>query len=179
MDKENELSIQDKRLVMRMADLWPLQDKLVKEIPQINAIPEFSKVTTFITQRPILREVAFYYLYHNKVIDYVKVFTAENIKDIYFHEHPDYNSFYEVGVPIVVILLGTEMYNQQMITILNLFSDNFLSNANAKALIFCFEGSMQEFKNKYKNVQERGILNTGKTFSLTKTSLKSKDKFEM
>ena len=55
MDKENELSIQDKRLVMRMADLWPLQDKLVKEIPQINAIPEFSKVTTFITQRPILR----------------------------------------------------------------------------------------------------------------------------
>lgn len=174
MNTQN-LTIQDYRLIRRMAPLMPIEDALLNERGQIDAL-DFSKITTFITQRPIIKSLAFYYLYHNKVIDDVKVFTAENIKDIYFHEHADYKSFYDFNAPIILITLGTEMYNQQMITILNLFVENFLAYPKSKALIFGFIGTSQDFKFKYKDAQDRGVLNSGKTVVITKTPLRQKTK---
>ena len=171
------MNTQDLRLIRRMAELMPLKDPIVKEKSQIDKL-EFSKLTTFITSRPISRELSFYYLFHNQVIDFVKVFTAETIKDIYVNVHPDYKSLHEVSSPIIVILLGTEVYNKQMITILNIFTDLFLRDPHSKALIFSYEGTVQEFKNKYKNAQERGILNTGKTVSFTQITSKSSNNFE-
>jgi hypothetical protein len=172
------MNTQDLRLIRRMAELMPLKDPITTEKNQIDKL-DFSKVTTFITTRPILKEVSFYYLLHNQVIDYVKVFTAETIKDIYVNVHPDYKSFHEVSSPIIVIFLGTELYNKQMITILNIFVDNFLRDPHSKALIFAYEGTTQEFKDKYKNAKERGILNSGKTISFTQLTSKSKNQFEM
>jgi hypothetical protein len=103
----------------------------------------------------------------------VKLFTAEEIKDIYFGTHPDYKSLLEIMCPTVVVLLGKELYNKQMVSILNIFVDHFLSLSSTKSLLFIYEGSLQEFKNLYKNAQERGILNTGKTVHLTNTAQKA------
>lgn len=172
------MNTQDLRIVRRMAELMPLKDAIKKEKTQINKV-DFSKVTTFITPKPISREIAFYYLLHNNIIDFVKVLTAEAIKDIYMNNHPTYKSFHDLSYPIVVVLLGMELYNRQMITILNIFEDMFLSEPNSKALIFVYEGTVQDFRNKYKNTQERGILNTGKTVSLTQATSKSSSSFEL
>lgn len=172
------MNTQDLRLIRRMAELMPLKDPITAEKSQIDKI-EFSKVTTFITSRPISKELSFYYLLHNNIIDYVKLFTAETIKDIYVNVHPTYKSFHEVFSPIIVILLGKELYNKQMIVMLNIFSDLFLREPHAKALIFAYEGTVQNFKEKYKDAQGRGILNTGKTISFTQLISKSKNQFEM
>lgn len=167
------MNTQDLRLIRRMAELMPIKDSIPSEKSQIDEL-DFSKVITFITTRDVLKEVAFYYLLHNKVIDYVKVFTAETIKDIYVNVHPDYKSFHEVSSPIIVILLGTELYNKQMITILNIFVDNFLREPHSKSLIFAFKGTQQEFLNKYKNASERGVLNSGKDIALIKVAPEKK-----
>ena len=174
---DQPMNIQDLRLIRRMAPLMPFKDPITKEKSQIDKL-DFSKITTFITHRPVSRELAFYYLYHNKVIDFVKLFTAEEVKDIYVNVHPDYKSFNEVGSPIIVVLLGKELYNKQMITILNLFVDTFLRQPCSRALIFVYEGTSQDFKNKYKNAQERGVLNSGKTISFTQTA-KSASSYEI
>ena len=169
--KENntDLNTQDLRLIRRMAALMPFNDPITKEKLQIDTLdPQFSKITTFITSRSIAKELAFYYLYHNKVIDIVSLFSAEEIKNIYFNNYPGYSSIDEVGSPIVVILLGKELYNKEMVNILNLFVDHFTRLPQGKALIFIYEGTNLDFKSKYKNAQERGILNSGRTLSLNK-----------
>lgn len=172
------MNTRDLRIIRRMASLMPLKDSLEREKPQIDKI-EFSKVTTFITGRPILKEVIFYYLLKNDCVDYVKLFTAEEIKDIYVNNHPEYKSLYDISCPVVVILLGKEVYNKQMINILNLFEEAFCRNPSSRCLIFGYEGLVSEFKNKYKNAQDRGLLNTGKTVSLVAVGKSSKDRFEL
>lgn len=166
------MNVQDLRVIRRMSALMPIKDPIKREMVQINKL-DFSKHITFITPRSISREIAFYYLYHNGIIDFVKLFTAEEIKDIYFGTHPDYKSLLEIMCPTVVVLLGKEMYNKQMVSILNIFVDHFLSLPSTKSLLFIYEGSLQEFKNLYKNAQERGILSTGKTVHLTNTAQKA------
>ena len=79
-------SIQDKRLMRRMMELWPLRDPIIKERESLDKM-KFTKVTTFVVERAISREISFYYLLHNQVIDFVKVLTAEEIKDIYLGIH--------------------------------------------------------------------------------------------
>ena len=168
-NKVVDLNKQDLRLIRRMAELMPLNDPITKEKPYIDKL-EFSKITTFITPRSIAKELAFYYLYHNQVIDYVSVFSAEEIKNIYFDNYPGYKSIDEVGTPIIVVLLGKELYNKEMINSLNLFVDHFTRLPQGKALVFVYEGTNQEFKNKYKNELERGILNSGKTLSFNRAA---------
>lgn len=156
----SKLNTQDWRLFRRFTELTPLRDNILSEREVIDEKP-FSKITSFITSRPIQKELAFYYLMHNNVVDCVKVFSAEDIKDIYFNNHTDYKGFHDVGSPIYVILLGKELYNGQMINILNIFVDNFLRNPKSLALIFIYQGTKQEFDFKYMNTQERGVLNAG------------------
>ena len=158
-------SIQDKRLMRRMMELWPLRDPIIKERESLDKM-KFTKVTTFVVDRAISREISFYYLLHNQVIDFVKVLTAEEIKDIYLGNHPDYSSMNELVSPIFVVLLGKEAYNKLMINILNIFVDNFSRNMLSKALIFTYEGTKQDFDYKYKNLQERGILNCGQLVTI-------------
>lgn len=159
------MNVQDLRLVRRMAELMPIKDPLKKERTQIEKI-EFSKVITFISKRPVLHEIAFYYLYHNKIIDFVKVLSAEEIKDIYFKNHTEYSSIYDIQYPIVVVELGNELYNKQMVTILNVFEDTFLKNPLSKALIFLFNGIRKEFDCRYESTQEISMLNAGKIISM-------------
>ena len=47
------------------------------------------------------------------------------------------------------------------VNILNLFVDHFTRLPQGKALIFIYEGTNLDFKSKYKNAQERGILFLG------------------
>ena len=72
----------------------------------------------------------------------------------------------ELVSPIFVVLLGKEAYNKLMISILNIFVDNFSRNMLSKALIFTYEGTKQDFDYKYKNLQERGILNCGQLVTI-------------
>lgn len=164
--KEND---QNLRLISRMYALMPIHTPITSERLMIDSLdPQFSKITTFITSKPIAKELAFYYLTHNKIIDIVSLFSAEEIKNIYFNNYPGYSSIDEVGSPIVVILLGKELYNKEMVNILNLFVDHFTRLPQGKALIFIYEGTNLDFKSKYKNAQERGILNSGRTLSFNK-----------
>ena len=176
MENQN-VDIKDIRVARMMKELMPLSNPLNKERAQLDRV-EFSKITTFITPRPISRELAFYYLIHNHIIDFVKLFTAEEIKDIYLNLHPDYGGLNDVSSPIIVVLLGKELYNKQMITMLNILVDNFSRWPIGKALIFVYEGTTQDFKFKYKNAQERGVLNSGKTISLTQTTKSASTNFE-
>lgn len=167
--KATTLKTDELRFVRRLTELTPLRDNILAEREVIDEKP-FSKITSFITSRPIQKELACYYLLHNKVVDTTKVFSAEDIKDIYFHSHPVYNGFHDVEYPIYVILLGKELYNGQMINILNIFVDNFLRNPKSLALIFVYQGTKQEFDFKYMNTQERGVLNAGSIIQTDKVT---------
>ena len=162
------LNTQDLRMIRRFAPLMPMRDPIIAEREVID-IKKFTKVTTFITTRNIIKELAFYYLYHNKIIDYVKVFTAEQIKDIYVNVSSEYKSINDINYPILVILLGEELYNKQMVTILNILVGNFLRSPISKALIFAYKGTKQEFEDKYKNVKVRGDLNCGQIIQTDKS----------
>ena len=169
----SKLNKYDLRLINRFTELTPVKNPILSEREVIDKKP-FSKITTFITSKPIQKELAFYYLYHNKIIDFVRVFTAEEIKDIYFHNHKDYNGFSDVGSPIYVILLGKELYNGQMINILNIFVDNFLRDPISKALVFIYQGIREDFDSKYNNAKERGILNYGYIIESDKATTSTK-----
>ena len=171
----SKLKNTDLRMINRLTELTPLLDPITVEREVVDDLEHpFSKITTFITSRPIQKELAFYYLYHHKVIDFVKLFSAEDIKDIYFHSHKEYDGFHDIGSPIYVILLGKELYNGQMINILNIFVDNFLRNPISKALIFVYQGTKKDFDFKYRNAQERGILNTGMIVETDKAAVSIK-----
>lgn len=160
-------------VMRRLAPLMPINDPLEKERPQIEAL-EYHKIITFITQRPISREVAFFYLLSHKMVDFTKVFTAEEIKDIYMNNHPEYKSIYEIVSPNLLILLGKEVYNKLMISILNLLVDSFTRNPTSKTFMFGFTGLSKDFKEKYMNAQERGVLTTGKVILLTSKKVSTK-----
>lgn len=166
MGNVKSLSTQDLRLLRRVVELLPIKDISSEEKEIINKV-EFTKVITFITNKPIWREIAFQYIVHNNIVDFVKVFSAEDIKDIYFKQHSVFNSFSEIHWPIVVVLLGKELYNKQMVSIMNLFIDQYLRYTKAKSLIFVYEGTASGFSSLYNNAGERGILNSGKIITLT------------
>lgn len=156
-----EKNIQNNRVIWRMKELMPLKDKIKKEQEYINENVEWSSFTTFILSRPVWKEVVFYYLLHFNHVDHVKVFTAEAVKDIYMNKHPEYSSIHDVHAPYIVVVLGGELYNRQMINILNIFSDAVSSSGSFKGFIYVYCGTEKEFANIYCNQQERGLLKIG------------------
>lgn len=155
------MDAQSLRLIRRMAALMPIKDPIKKEKLFIDKECMWSSLTTFVVSRPVLKEVVFYYLLHHNQVDYVRVFTAEEIKDIYMSRHPDYESIHEVKAPYVVVLLGGEVYNKIMIDILNLFSASVMEGDHFKGFIYAYCGNKKEFALTYCNAQERGLLNIG------------------
>ena len=158
------MDVQSLRLIRRMAELMPIKDPIKKEKLFIDKECPWSPLTTFIVSRPVLKEVVFYYLLHHNQVDYVRVFTAEEIKDIYMSRHPEYESIHEVKTPYVVVLLGGEVYNKIMIDILNLFSEAVMKGDHFKGFIYAYHGNKKEFALTYCNAQERGLLNIGNQY---------------
>ena len=85
------MDAQSLRLIRRMAALLPISDPIKKEKIFINKNVIWSPLTTFISSRPVLKEIVFYYLLHFNQVDFVKTFTAEEVKDIYMNKHPEYS----------------------------------------------------------------------------------------
>ena len=114
----------DLRLIRRMAPLMPLSDPITQERVLLDRT-DFFKIVTFIVTRPIEREVAFYYLLKHNVVDYIKVFSVEELISIYFNHNDDYKSLEEIRSPVFLVILGKEVFNAKGITILNNFVDYF------------------------------------------------------
>ena len=163
------MNIQEVRLMSRLSCLLPLKDPIIKEREQIDNLG-WEKHITFITNRPIRKEVIFYYLLKNKVFDYTTILTAEEIKNIYFHSHHKYDTFNDIDSSIIIISLGIELNNKEMINILNLFIDECLERDDVKAIILIYQGTERDFNLKYKTVSDRGVLNTGKLVVLNQAS---------
>lgn len=155
------MNTQQMRIALRFSQLMPLKNEIEQEKKFINENVAWSPFTTFISPRPVLKEIVFYYLLHFNQVDFVRVFTAEEVKDIYMNKHPDYESIYDIQSPFTVVLLGSEVRNKLMIDILNLFSDAVSRGYNYKGFIYAFSGSEKEFAQTYCNAQERGLLNIG------------------
>ena len=154
------MNIQDTRLIYRMREILPIKESIPMERTQIDTIP-YERLITFITNRPIIKEIAFYYLFKNKKIDFVSVFTADDIIHIYFGTHPDYKNSQSITSPIIVIILGLEMYNKELITILNMFTEQYIRKSETSTLIYAYQGTTTAFNLKYKNTSDRGVLNSG------------------
>ena len=154
------MNIQDTRLIYRMRELLPIREAIPMEREQIDTIP-YERLITFITNRPIIKEIAFYYLFKNKKIDFVSVFTADDIIHIYFGTHPDYKNFQSITSPITVLILGLEMYNKELVTILNMFTEQYIRKNETSTLIYAYQGNSISYNHKYKNTSDRGVLNSG------------------
>lgn len=172
------MDAQSLRLIRRMAALLPISDPIKKEKAFINKNVIWSPLTTFISSRPVLKEIVFYYFLHFNQVDFVKTFTAEEVKDIYMNKHPEYTSIHDVHSPYIVVFLGGEVYNRIMIDILNLFYTAVSSGDTFKGFVYAYCGDEKDFSKTYCNPQERGLLNIGNRVVIgksTKVTKKTQD----
>lgn len=157
----SEISPEMRALCRRYKDLLPLKYPIKAERAVIATIP-FAPVMTFISPKDLYREIAWFYLLHNKILADVKVIHPYEMVDIYLGKNTAVSSIFDINYPVVVFLLGYhELENRQLINVLNQYVAYRLTSNSLKAIVYFYKGKRSEFDYKY-NSRTGPTLSYGK-----------------
>lgn len=154
------------RILSRLSALRPFPRPLNEEqARQLQDLP-FYNHCTFLCDSGLGNAFISSYLFQNRVIDFVRVTDATELRHIHFGEYEESGEDFdtqrwrldEVPSRITVVKIGEEVPYKYNVTILNLLVSYF-EQGQGKALFFVYEGDQASFLRKYMTGDE--LLNTG------------------
>lgn len=165
MSEDLQLSI--RRVARLLRPLLPLPEQPHPDAAKVERLAHTRHLTLLTAHRQHPRALVFAYLLATRQFYHTACYTAEFLKDVYMGNHAEYSSLSALSSPNTVLLLGDELYNKAMVTILNVYIEQALADPGTKNLVLVYPGLVAEYRRLYHG--ERGTLQAGTLVCLSRT----------